>query len=93
MDKNKKSRKTLPQTQIKQRLYNLVKKIPPGTTTTYKALAVKLKTSPRAIGNLLSKNYNPEIPCHRVICSNGSLGGYNRGIKKKLALLKKEKAI
>jgi len=47
----------------------------------------------RAIGNILNKNFDPEIPCHRVIRSDGKPGGYNRGAKTKIYLLKKEKAI
>lgn len=46
----------------------------------------------RAVGNALKKNHNPKIPCHRVIRSDGKIGGYNRGAKVKLALLKKEGA-
>jgi O-6-methylguanine DNA methyltransferase len=44
----------------------------------------------RAVGNILNKNRDLKIPCHRVIRSDGKIGGYNRGIKKKIALLKKE---
>jgi O-6-methylguanine DNA methyltransferase len=47
----------------------------------------------RAVGNILNKNYNPLIPCHRVIRSDGKLGGYNRGIAIKRKRLRKEKAI
>ena len=47
----------------------------------------------RAVGNILHKNYNKAIPCHRVIRSDGKLGGYNRGPENKKELLKKEKAI
>lgn len=44
----------------------------------------------RAVGNILSKNYDPKIPCHRVIRADGGMGGYNRGVNKKIDLLKKE---
>lgn len=78
-------------TLFQKRVFAIVKKIPSGKTTTYKAIAKKLKTSPRAVGQALKKNKDyKNIPCHRVICSNGKIGGYNRGIKKKIELLKKE---
>jgi O-6-methylguanine DNA methyltransferase len=69
-----------------------VKKIPRGKTLTYKEVAI-LAGSPkawRAVGNILNRNKNLKIPCHRVIKSDGSIGGYNRGVKIKIALLKKE---
>ena len=56
-------------------------------------IAKKLKTSPRAVGQALKANKNPKIPCHRVVFSNKKIGGYNRGIKKKIQLLKKEGVI
>lgn len=58
----------------------------------YKEVA-KLAGSPRAwraVGNILNKNRNPQIPCHRVIKTNRMIGGYNRGLKEKTSLLKKE---
>jgi O-6-methylguanine DNA methyltransferase len=70
-----------------------VKKIPKGDTMTYMQVA-KLSGSPkayRAVGNILNKNYDPKIPCHRVIRSDGKIGGYNRGIKVKVEILKIEK--
>lgn len=78
-----------------ERVYDVVRKIPKGETLTYGEVA-KRSASPnasRAVGNILNKNYNPEIPCHRVIRSDGKTGGYNRGEKKKVEILKKEKAI
>lgn len=76
-------------------VYNVVKKIPEGKTLTYKEVAERAgrPKAYRAVGNILNKNYNPDIPCHRVIKSDGSLGGYNRGGEAKKRVLKKEKAI
>ena len=59
----------------------MVKKIPTGKVLTYKQVAEKVD-SPRAfraVGSILKTNFNPAIPCHRVIRSDGSLGEYNRG--------------
>jgi len=78
---------------FKQKVYAVVKKIPKGKTLTYKQVAESIghPKSARAVGTVLSKNYDPTIPCHRVVRSDGKMGGYNRGgIKKKLAILKKE---
>lgn len=62
-----------------------------GGVTTYGEIAKVLKTSPRAVGRALREN--PcliEIPCHRVVKTDGSLGGYSGGVKKKIILLRKE---
>lgn len=75
-----------------EKVYAVVKKIPKGQTLTYKQVA-KLagsENASRAVGNILNKNYNPEIPCHRVIKSTGEPGGYNRGPLEKIKLLKQE---
>lgn len=66
--------------------------IPRGQVMSYKAVAEKAGFSgaSRAVGTLLKKNYDPSIPCHRVICSDGRIGAYNRGRGKKLALLLSE---
>jgi len=77
---------------FKNRVHEVVKDIPKGKALTYKAVA-KLARSPRAwraVGNILNKNKSPQIPCHRVIRSDGKIGGYREGVKKKAALLKKE---
>jgi O-6-methylguanine DNA methyltransferase len=82
-------------TQFTNKVLAAVKKIRRGQTATYKEIA-KLAGNPRAyraVGNILNRNYNPEIPCHRVVRSSGKPGGYNRGAKKKLELLKKEGAL
>lgn len=80
-------------TKFQLRVYKEVKKIARGKTMTYGEIAKILKTSPRAIGQALKRNKNPKIPCHRVICSNGKLGGYNRGVRKKIKLLKLENSL
>jgi len=77
---------------FKERVLEIVKKIPKGKTMSYKELA-KLAGRPRAwraVGNVLNKNKNSQIPCHRVIRADGRIGGYKFGIKKKIALLQKE---
>ncbi|MFA7201839.1 MAG: MGMT family protein [Candidatus Paceibacterota bacterium] len=78
-----------------QRVYEVVRTIPRGETRTYAyvALCAGNSRAVRAVGNILHKNYDPSIPCHRVIRSDGRLGGYNRGIQNKRRLLLKERAI
>ena len=71
--------------------------IPKGKIRTYKqvAVAIKCPRAARAVANACAKNpYAPKIPCHRVIRSDGGLGGYSGigGTKKKLKLLRSEKA-
>jgi O-6-methylguanine DNA methyltransferase len=75
-----------------EKVYEVVKKIPKGKTLTYKEVAKKAGSEKafRAVGNILNKNYDPQIPCHRVIKSSGELGGYNRGSKNKEKILLKE---
>jgi methylated-DNA-[protein]-cysteine S-methyltransferase len=77
-------------TKFQEKVYKIVRKIKKGKTLTYGEIAKKLKTSPRAVGQALKANKNKKVPCHRVICSDGKLGGYNKGIKKKIKLLKAE---
>lgn len=72
---------------------NVVKQIPAGQTMTYKEVAI-LVGSPhgaRAVAQIMARNYDPTVPCHRVVRSDGQLGGYNRGgEQKKRAILQKE---
>ncbi len=79
-------------TKFQQQVYNVVKKIPKGKTLTYKQVAEKIgqPKAYRAVGMALKKNYSPDIPCHRVIRSDGQLGGYNRGAELKKKILKAE---
>ena len=70
----------------------MVKKIPKGQVLTYKEVA-RLIGKPlayRAVGNALNKNPFKEVPCHRVIRSDGKTGGYARGAKEKIKMLKSE---
>lgn len=78
-----------------EKVYELVCKIPKGQVMTYKQVAEKAgrPKAYRAVGNILNKNYHPEIPCHRVIRADGKAGGYNRGKDKKIAILRAEGAI
>jgi methylated-DNA-[protein]-cysteine S-methyltransferase len=77
---------------FQKKVYDIVRQIPKGKVLTYKQVAEKIGNpkAVRAVGTVLSKNYNPEIPCHRVIRSDGKLGNYNRGSDKKYQLLKQE---
>jgi len=78
-----------------QQVYRVVSQIPKGETLTYKQVAERAghPLAYRAVGNILNKNYNKKIPCHRVIRSDGTSGGYNRGAEAKKQILKKERAI
>lgn len=81
---------------FKERVFLVVKKIPKGKVLTYKRVAeiVGSPKSVRAVGNALNKNTDfNNIPCHRVICSNGYVGGYVFGLNKKKKLLIQENVI
>ena len=75
-----------------ERCYELLKKVPRGKVTTYKELANALNTRAyRAVGNAMNKNpYSPQVPCHRVVNSNGSLGGFAFGNDAKIDFLENE---
>ena len=79
-------------TKFQNKVYELCSKVPKGKVTTYKAIAEAMGTKAyRAVGQALNRNpYAPKVPCHRVISSDGSLGGFATGIKNKAKLLKKE---
>ena len=79
-------------TNFSKKVYNLVIKIPPGYVSTYGSIARKLNSKAyRAVGNAMNKNpYAPKVACHRVVKSNGSVGGFASGTKKKIKMLKKE---
>ena len=82
-------------TQFQKDVWEAIDRIPFGETRTYKELASSIghPKAYRAVANACGKNPNPvSTPCHRVISSDGTIGGYSGkgGIKKKKALLKKE---
>ena len=83
-------------TKFQLQVWNYLKKIPIGSVKTYKqvAIAINKPKSARAVANACAKNPNaPNIPCHRVIRSDGGLGGYSGrgGLIQKLKLLRSEK--
>ena len=78
------------------KVWKFLKTIPKGKVVTYKQLAkaIKMPNAARAVANACAKNpHAPKIPCHRVIRSDGGLGGYSGpgGIRKKIKLLRSEK--
>jgi methylated-DNA-[protein]-cysteine S-methyltransferase len=80
-----------------EQVYSTLKKVPKGKVTTYKDLAHALGSGAyRGVGQALRRNpYAPHVPCHRVVASNGRIGGFGGDregmqIQKKIALLKLE---
>ena len=80
---------------FRERVLAVVKNIPKGKTLSYREVARRAgnKKAARAVGTILKTNYDPHIPCHRVIRSDRTLGGYNRGASQKAKKLKTEGAI
>jgi len=81
-------------TDFRQRVLECVAAIPRGRTMTYKqvAAAAGRPRAYRAVGSILKQNFDPAIPCHRVIKSNGQAGLYNRGATMKIMMLRQEGA-
>ena len=82
-------------TKFQVKVWKYLRNIPKGKVKTYKQVAIGINrpNSARAVANACAKNpYAPKVPCHRVIRSNGSLGGFSGpgGVKKKKNLLKNE---
>lgn len=77
---------------FRDRVLEVVSAIPAGEALTYAEVAGRAGSprACRAVGNILNKNYDPAVPCHRVVRSDGSLGGYNRGARKKRERLAQE---
>lgn len=78
---------------FQEKVIEAVKKIPSGKVLTYRAVAKNAgnEKASRAVGNIMAKNADKNVPCHRVVRSDGSIGMYNglRG-KSKESILKKE---
>ena len=64
-----------------QQVLHIVSHIKKGQTLSYKEVAIQSGSphASRAVGTIMRNNYDPTVPCHRVIRSDGSIGGYNRG--------------
>ncbi len=77
---------------FEEKIHSVVKKIPKGKVLTYKEVAKKIghPLAYRAVGNILGKNIDPNVPCHRVIRSDGKIGGYRDGTLFKIKRLKEE---
>ena len=75
-----------------ERCWHVLQKVPGGKVTTYKQIARALGSKAyRAVGNTMNNNpHAPKVPCHRVIKSDGSIGGFAHGTKKKAEMLRKE---
>ncbi len=80
-------------TEFETAVLNLLQQIPKGKVTTYADIAKALgrPKAARAVGNALNKNTSLiVIPCHRVVCANGDIGGYAGGVTMKKKILKQE---
>ena len=80
-------------TQFQSECYKALKKVPSGNVITYSGLASMIgrPRAHRAVGSAMNKNpFAPEVPCHRVVKSNGDLGGFATDIKVKIKRLQKE---
>ena len=77
---------------FRERVFRATRKIPYGKVTTYKNIAVAIGSprAVRAVGNALNKNRSAQVPCHRVVRSDGGVGGYAHGQRNKILVLKKE---
>jgi methylated-DNA-[protein]-cysteine S-methyltransferase len=87
-----KAGKLHPKMNFNQKVWALTTRIPRGKVTTYGEIARKLGgNAARAVGNALNRNpYAPQVPCHRVVGSNGDLTGFAGGIPKKRRMLTDE---
>ena len=87
--------KKIAPTSFTEKVYAVVAKIPKGSVMTYQEVARRAgrPKAYRAVGNIMNKNPDTtKVPCHRVVRSDGTPGGYARGAKKKIEILRRESA-
>lgn len=87
-------------TSFTSKIYRILRSVPCGRVTTYQALACRAGSprASRAVGNAMNRNpftskslpANRRVPCHRVVCSDGSVGGFARGTREKIRMLRRE---
>ncbi len=79
-------------TDFENKVFSAVKKIPQGRVSTYSivAKAIGHQKAYRTVGNALNKNTNSDVPCHRIVRSDGTVGGFAHGAKKKILILETE---
>ncbi len=82
----------MPLTDFQKKVYKICSKIPCGKVSTYNQIAKKTGQAGayRAVGNTLNKNFDKNVPCHRVVRADGFIGGYNKGRFFKIKILQKE---
>lgn len=81
---------------FRNKVLEVVRKIPEGEVLSYRQVAERAGSphAARVVGSIMKKNFDPTVPCHRVVKSNGVVGDYNRGGREiKLKLLRKEEAL
>ncbi len=74
-----------------ERIWDVIKSVPKGKVTTYMIIANHIGSKAyRAVGNACNRNRSSDVPCHRVVRSDGKLGGFNRGSLLKAKILRSE---
>ncbi len=81
-----------PKILFSEKVWRIVCAIPRGQTLSYGVVAKRagFPGAARAVGTLMKQNFDVSRPCHRVVCADGRVGQYNRGVKKKETLLRSE---
>ncbi len=79
-------------TAFEEKVFSAAKRVPRGKVSTYKQLAQAIgsPSACRAVGNALNKNRDAGVPCHRIVRSDGAVGGFARGTREKQRILREE---